>query len=232
MSRSNAPAAPRIPRPRRRPVSSRAEALRRYRRPLAAALAALAVASLLSSLAPPNDAERRVLVMVADRPAGAELLASDVGSIEVSGPLEDPGLPGDPHQVVGQRLAVGLPAGALLSEHVLIGPQLLAGSAPGTVAVPIRLSDAATVELLHPGQLVDIVLSSGDGFEREISSETIGHRLPVLWVPAAPRDQGLGMLPSAAGGQEGIVVVAAAASLADELSGAVTRGKVSAVLVN
>ena len=232
MSRARSPRPVRIPRPRRRPVTTRAAFFRRYRRPLALALLVLGMASFLSALAPQQQAEHQVLTLNVARPAGGQLQASDLSLSTVSGAVQDSGLLTDMQQAVGERLAVGLPAGALLSEHVLIGPQLLTGAAPGTVAVPIRLSDPATVQLLHPGQLVDIVLSSGDGFEREISSETIGHRLPVLWVPAADQDGGLGLLPATGTMAEGIVVVAANQGLADVLSGAVTRGKVSAVLVN
>lgn len=85
--------------------------------------------------------------------------------------------------------------------------------------------------LLNPGQLVDIVLTTGDGFERQIRSETIAQGVAVLWVPAADRGE-FGMLSGSPAEGEGIIVVAAAASLSDDLAGAVSRGKVSAVLVN
>lgn len=232
MSRTSSQRPLPIPRPRRRPASTRAALFRRYRKPLALALLVLGIASLLSSLAPESSSERQLLTLIVDRPAGAELRAGDLGYSKITGDLTDPGLLTDQDQAVGQHLAVGLPAGALVTEQVLIGPQLLTGSAPGTVAVPIRLSDPATVQLLHAGQLVDIVLSSGDGFEREIQSETIGRRLAILWVPTQGQDAGLGLIPAAGSSAEGIVVVAADSSLAGVLSGAVTRGKVSAVLVN
>lgn len=232
MSRFRTSRAPRIPRPRRRPASSRAELFRRYRRPLAVAFAVLAGASLLSALAPERTSDQQVLTLAMEKPAGSQLLAQDVVLSPVSGLSQVPGLLDDPQQAIGQRLAVGLPAGALLNEQVLIGPQLLTGMPPGSVAVPIRLSDPATVQLLHPGQLVDIVLSSGDGFEQEIISHTIGRRLPVLWVPQRGEGDSLGLLPASGTSGEGIVVVAADGAQADELSGAVTRGKVSAVLVN
>lgn len=232
MSRASSPRPLSIPRPRRRAATTRGALLRRYRKPLALMLLVLGVASFLSTLAPTSYPQQQLLSLAVARPAGAELRAADLQLSEVGAVLEHPGLLSDPAQAVGQRLAVGLPAGALLSEQMLIGEQLLTGSAPGTVAVPLRLSDPATVQLLHAGQLVDIVLSSGDGFEREISSETIGHRLPVLWVPTPNDESGLGLLGAGSGQSEGIVVVAADSSLAGVLSGAVTRGKVSAVLVN
>ena len=232
MNRESPSRALQIPRPRRRPATTRAAVLRRYRKPLALALLVLGMASFLSALAPEQHAEQRVLTLSVPRPAGAELRASDLVYRTVAGDLEDPGLLTEQEQAVGERLAVGLPAGALLSRQMLIGEHLLTGTAPGTVAVPIRLSDPATVQLLHPGQLVDIVLSSGDGFEREIRSETIGRRLPVLWVPATAQEGSLGLVPSAVSPADGMVVLAADSSLADVLSGAVTRGKVSAVLVN
>ena len=232
MSPSPAPRPLSIPRPRRRPATTRAALLRRYRKPLALMLLVLGLASFLSSLAPPSSEEQRLVTLSVDRPAGAELRATDLEVRMLPAQLDSPGLLSDPQQVIGQRLAVGLPAGSLVSEQMLIGPQLLTGTTPGTVAVPIRLSDPATVQLLHAGQLVDIVLSSGDGFEREVLSETIGRRLAVLWVPVPGDSSGLGLLGAGTTHSEGMVVVAADESLAGVLSGAVTRGKVSAVLVN
>ncbi|MFJ2620663.1 RcpC/CpaB family pilus assembly protein [Glutamicibacter sp. NPDC087344] len=223
--------APLIPRPKVRPVRTRNEALRRYRRPLAIACLLLALAASLNTLSAGQLAKREVVVAASEIAAGAIISPADVQLRSVLADPDDPGLLSDPQALVGQRLAVGVPAGTALRHFLLVGPQLLTGSAAGTVAVPIRLSDPATVGLLHPGQLVDIVLTTGDGFEQAIRSETIARAVAVLWVPSAERGQ-FGMLAGGTASGEGIVVVAAAASLSDDLAGAVSRGKVSAVLVN
>lgn len=223
--------APVIPRPKVRPVRTRHEALRRYRRPLAIACLLLAAAAALNELSSGQLAQREVVVAVSDLAAGAVISPADVQLQRIPADPDDQRLLTDPQELVGQRLAIAAPAGTALRSYLLVGPQLLAGSAPGTVAVPIRLSDPAAVGLLNPGQLVDIVLTTGDGFERQIRSETIAQGVAVLWVPAADRGE-FGMLSGSPAEGEGIIVVAAAASLSDDLAGAVSRGKVSAVLVN
>jgi len=173
-----------------------------------------------------------VVVVSSDIPAGSEIVANHLSVQTVRLDPEDNEVFDSPEQLVGQRIAVGLSAGTVIRKYALVGEQLLAGTTNGTVAVPLRLSDPATVTLLHPGQLVDIVLTTGDGFDREIASSTIAKSVPVLWVPQSTSNSEFGMLNSAAPSGEGIIVVAAASSLSDDLSGAVSRGKVSAVLVN
>lgn len=231
MKHPSARRAPAIPRPRVRPVRTRNEALRRYRRPLAVAFLLLAAAAALNVLSSGQLAQREVVVAATDLAAGAAISPDDVQLQRIPADPEDHRLLTDPQQLVGQRLAIAVPAGTALRSYLLVGPQLLAGSAPGTVAVPLRLSDPAAVGLLNPGQLVDIVLTTGDGFEQQIRSETIARGVAVLWVPVAERGE-FGMLSGGPSPGEGIIVVAASASLSDDLAGAVSRGKVSAVLVN
>lgn len=229
---STAPRPPAIPKPKIRPVRTRSELLRRYRKPLAIAFALLALAGVLNVFSSGQLAQRDVVVVSSDIPAGSEIAANHLSVQTVRLDPEDNEVFDSPEQLVGQRIAVGLSAGTVIRKYALVGEQLLAGSANGTVAVPLRLSDPATVTLLHPGQLVDIVLTTGDGFDREIASTTIAKAVPVLWVPQSASNSEFGMLNSASPSGEGIIVVAAASSLSDDLSGAVSRGKVSAVLVN
>lgn len=223
--------APTIPRPRIRPATSRQAVLRRYRRPAAVALALLAGALMLQSVAKAGYSTVEVPVAAADLPAGHVLQSGDlrwVAQPAAEGRPEPP-----PHDaLVGERLAIAVPAGLPVHEHLLVGPQLLTGTSPGTVAVPLRLSDPATVSLLSPGQKVNVVLTSGDGYEREIQSRTLAQGLTVLWVPASAGDDGFGLLPATGGGNDTMIVVAATAGAAEKLSAASSRGKVAAVIVN
>lgn len=227
-----APRPPVIPKPKIRPVRNRNELLRRYRKPLAIACALLALAGMLNVFSSGQLAQREVVVALSDIPAGSRISANQLQVQTVRLDPHDAEVFEGIEAVAGQRAAVALRAGTVMRDYSLVGPQLLHGSPEGTVAVPLRLSDPATVTLLHPGQLVDIVLTTGDGFEKEISSQTIAKAVPVLWVPDNATGSEFGMLSSAAPTGEGIVVVAAANSLSDDLAGAVSRGKVSAVLVN
>lgn len=231
MSNLSRRATPVIPRPKIRAARTRGELMRRYRKPLALVLLLLAVAAGMNVLADGQLAQRKVVVTTADLASGQLIGAEQVQLVSVPLDPADRQVISDPGAVIGQRLAVAVPAGTLLREHLLVGPNLLTGTSLGTVAVPIRLSDPATVTLMHPGQLVDIVLTTGDGFEAKISSRTIARAVPVLWVPDSGARQ-LGMFAASGTAGEGIIVVAAANHQSDELAGAVSRGKVSAVLVN
>lgn len=223
-------------RSRRRPVKapdrstryrrSWREVLAVYRRPLSAVLAALAVAASLSALAPEHTETVPVVVAARDLPSGAVL---DSGSLHLA-QVADRALPPDVLDSVGaaagQQLAIPVAAGSPVAATMLVGPGLLTGSQPGTVAVPVRPSDTETIGLLSPGQLVDVVLSQGNGYERAVDSKVIAERVPVLWVPTGSAGSWLD-----GGDAAGMVVVAASRQDSAELAGAAARGKIFLVLV-
>lgn len=202
------------------------EVLAVYRRPLAAVFAALAVAASLSALAPEHTETVPVLVAARDLPSGAVL---DSGSLHLAH-VADRALPPDVLDSVGaaagQQLAIPVAAGSPVAATMLVGPGLLTGSPPGTVAVPVRPSDTETIGLLSPGQLVDVVLSQGNGYERAVDSKVIAERVPVLWVPTGSAGSWLD-----GGDAAGMVVVAASRQDSAELAGAAARGKIFLVLV-
>ncbi|WP_417216108.1 Flp pilus assembly protein CpaB [Arthrobacter sp.] len=219
----------RSPRPPGRPARYRRswrEVLAVYRRPLAAALAALAVAASLSALAPEHTATVPVVVAARDLPAGAVLQASSLRISHLASQALPPDVFASTESVTGQQLALPVAAGSPLGSAMLVGPGLLTGTAPGTVAVPVRPSDTETIGLLAPGQLVDVVLSEGNGYERSVDSTVIAHRVPVLWVPSGSSGSWL-----EAGDTAGMVVVAASQRDSAALAGAAARGKIFLVLV-
>ncbi|GAA1498179.1 hypothetical protein GCM10009628_31830 [Paeniglutamicibacter kerguelensis] len=224
---------PGVPRGTREPGRSGRELFAKYRRLLAAAVAMLAVVTSLAALAP--EAEERVQVLVAGRdlPAGTLLTDSDLALAPVSRSLLPAGGLGRGEPVAGSRLAIPLVAGSPLLETMIIGPGLLAGTPPGTVAVPLRLNDAQTASLLRAGQRVDVVLTEGNGFETAVTSRVLARGLAVLWTGAQPDAAQQG--PWGASGADdvaGLIVVAAGSAIAESLSSAPQRGKLAVVLVN
>jgi Flp pilus assembly protein CpaB len=197
-----------------------------YRRPLAAGLAALAVASALSALAPESTPTVPVVVAVRDVPTGGILDDSSLKVSPMAARALPPGVFGSIDEVRGSQLAVPAAAGAPITATSLVGPGLLTGAAPGTVAVPVRPSDADVGNLLAPGQLVDVVLSEGNGYEREVRSRVIASAVPVLWVPEGDGGSWVG-----SGGESGLVVVAASQAESAALAAAPSRGRVFLVLV-
>ncbi|MBG6085483.1 RcpC/CpaB family pilus assembly protein [Zhihengliuella flava] len=205
----------------------------KYRRPLAAALAAVAVACALNAVAPERADTLRITVAARDLPAGHVLGAQDLDVAEVLAHALPPAVRaaardgGGADPLTGQ-LAIAAPAGTPLHQGLLVGEHLLAGTEPGTVAVPVQPVDTQTVELLSPGQHVDVVLTEGNGYEQPVASSRVATGLTVLWVPSA--ESAGGALTSTAGPQE-TVVVAATSAEAEALTAAAGRGTLHVLLV-
>lgn len=201
----------------------------RHRRLLAALLLCAAAALAVQTLTPARAATTTVLVAAQDLAAGHVLGQGDLVPAEVS-PKMVPGgtlLPSDDWG--GGQISGPLRRGEVLTDASLLGNGLLTGAPPGSRAVPIRLSDPSVLTLLRQGQLVTVVLSSSEGLDGPITNNVLAEAVPVLWTPAlsSARD---GLLPAQQ--EEGILVVAASASAAVILAGAISRGKVSLILLN
>lgn len=209
------------------------ELLAKYRRIIAAALLMLALALCLSVLAPHTEEHLNVLVAARDLPVGASLRAEDLRRQPVPRSLVPEGTYSRQMPAEGSRLAIPVQAGTPVFPTMIIGPGLLAGLEAGSVAVPLRLDDEQTASLLRAGQLVDVVLTEGNGFETKLASRVLARGVPILWTGAQVRsDEQAPWSVSAGNEQGGLIVVGAGAPRAEQLSTASQRGKVSVVLVN
>lgn len=193
------------------------------------ALLLCAAAGITVQQLTPAPADTVVALAAArDLPAGKVLDAGDVAALNIPQELLPGGGLNSPAAIEGKQLAVALRQGQLLSDSQVLGPGLLAGKPPGSVAVPLRMADPASVQLLSPGQLVNVVLSGGNGFDQAATSEVLAAAVPVLWTSAqgGKTDQWL-----AAGDADGLMVVAADADQSRRLAGASSQGKLFFVLV-
>lgn len=98
---------------------------------------------------------------------------------------------GEAEEYAGRTAATALPTGALVHPAQMVGPGLLQGHGPETVAVPVRPSDASMIGLLSPGQHVDVTASS-DAPESEGGTQRIAESAPVLWIPQGESENWLG----------------------------------------
>lgn len=241
--------------PRPSSLARIARLLRRRRRLVAALLLCAATATAVHQLTPASPAVTIVVLAAHDLPAGHLLRSADLIAGAVSpqmvpdGALTPPQRPQAPPMGSlqdgdkqdqnnagawvaaweGQHLSGPVRRGEVLTDASLLGNGLLVGSPAGSQAVPLRLSDPSTLTLLRQGQLVTVVLSSSTGFDGPVSNELLAEKVPVLWTPALSRGEG-GLLPGQ--DNEGVVVVAASAEQAVRLAGAISRGKVSLILLN
>lgn len=201
----------------------------RHRRPLAAVMFCLAAAVTVEAIVPPEQSLSRVVAAAKDLPVGTVLTSDHLTMVE----LPPEAIPfqsfTDSTAVIGEQLATPLHRGGVLAETFLVGTGLLTGSPAGSVAVPLRPADETIVQLLSPGQHVDVVLSTGNGFEVPTATSVLVRAAPVLWTSGSSAP---GTAPGWPGATDssGLVVVAADPSDAATLAGASSSGSVHLIL--
>ncbi len=201
--------------------------LHRHRRLLACLLFSAAAGVAVEAVVGEDYATTDVVSASRDLAAGTVLTAADLRTVQLPEEAAVGGAFERPDQVIGQQLATPLSAGFPLPASALMGDGLLTGAEPGTVAVPLRPADPGTVRLLAPGQLVDVVLSTGNGYDVAADSTVLARAVPVLWT--APG--GGGSWPGE-GDDAGLVVVAAPAETAASLAGSSSSGDVHLILTS
>ncbi len=160
----------------------------RFRRPLSALLAAIAVLAVLETMTPAEPASRPVVVAAHDLSAGLVLSAADMRVVRMPPDLVPDGSSSSGSPVVGHVLAGPLRAGEALTDQRIVGRSLLAGYPPGLVGAPIRIHDAAVVELLEVGERIDVYAArhATSYADRVVS----GVRVVTLPRPADDNEEG------------------------------------------
>lgn len=162
----------------------------------------------------------------------ASAVTAGIGATAGSGQdsVQQPAVASDPAPLwLGRQLSGPKRRGEVMTDAALLGEELLVGAPPGSQAVPLRLTDASTVQLLRQGQLVNVVLSVSIGLDGPSSNEVIASSVPVLWTPQLATTSS-SLLPSQ--DNDGLVVVAATPEQATVLAGASARGKIFLVMVS
>ena len=195
-------------------------ALARHRVLLAAGLAAGAVAAGLTAVLPPPESQVQVLTAARDLPAGAVLAPDDVVVALVPGVLLPAGALVGPADAVGRLIAGPVRRGETLTDVRLLGAGLLRQQ-PGSVAAPVRIGDADTLELLRVGDRIDILAADP---QRGGDAVVVAEDVPVLAVPQRRRTD-----PGLTGG--GLLVVAVSEATALRLAGLGVSSFLSVVLV-
>ncbi|WP_235036246.1 RcpC/CpaB family pilus assembly protein [Arthrobacter sp. 18067] len=201
----------------------------RNRRLTVALLLCLAAGMAVQQLTPASELRINVLVASHDLPTGTSLVESDFTSQGVPPDFAITGAVTDVQALVGRQLASPLGRGQVPTESSLLGPGLLTGAPAGAAAVPLRMADPSSIQLLSPGQLVTVVLTAAGSYDESRQSQVLAGPVPVLWTSALGGKTGewLGTNDT-----EGLVVVAADPQQAEKLAGASTQGKLFFVLVS
>lgn len=213
---------------RRRPPARFASWLSRNRRLAAALLLCAAAAITVQQLTPAPVYTVPALAAARDLPAGTAMAAADLASVQVPPGMLADGFLNGPGEAAGKQLAAPLRKGQLLTDAQLLGPGLLTGTPPGSAAVPLRMADPSSIQLVSPGQLVNVVLTAAGGYDQQEPPEVLASGVPVLWTSGQGGQGGqwLGTTET-----DGLIVVAANPEQAVRLAGASTQGKLFFVLV-
>lgn len=184
--------------PLMRPLRRLHRRVRLHRRPLAALSVGAAVLAGLQAASPPPAPTVAVWAAARDLPSGTLLAGADLTRVRLPPDAVPDRAVGDAREVLGHILAAPVTRGETLTGLRVLDRGLLHGY-PGRAAVPLRVTDAATVGLLRVGDRVSFVVADPDG---RTPPTSLVEDVPVV---AIPREQSAGF----ATGTPGRLVVAA-----------------------
>jgi Flp pilus assembly protein CpaB len=179
------------------------------------AAGALVLLAAVAALRPdPDDGRSDVVVAARDLAPGIELTAADLRIESRSTTTIPDGSQVDRDELVGSTLAGPARRGEVLTDVRVLGSRLTdAAAGPDARVVPLHLTDAALLELVRPGDVVDVLAVSssaaaGDGADsrpRVVATDAV-----VVLV--SPRSKDVG--------RDGVVLVALPVWKANDVAGA------------
>jgi Flp pilus assembly protein CpaB len=150
-----------------------------HRRLLAAAAAGAAVLVGLQAVTPAPPRTVTVWTAQRDLAGGTTLTAGDLTGTPFDPDVVPAGAVRDPEAVVGRVLAAPMTRGEVLTRVSTLATGILRGY-PGSTAVPLRITDAATVDLLRVGDRISLVVADPDG--RRPPTRLVDD-VPVIAIP-------------------------------------------------
>lgn len=157
----------------------------RYRRSIAATLAALGVLLLSSVIIPKQDSGIAVLVATRQLAAGAVLTQQDFRLSQLSKTSFWESAASNPDDLIGRTLARNLVVNQPISSTDVIGPGLLDGLPKNYVAVSLPLSAGTNTSLLNLGSSIDIYSAANDGLN---IGTLVASRAIILAKPSNSKD--------------------------------------------
>lgn len=181
------------------------------RRAAAGALVVLAAVAALRS--DPGGDRSEVVVATRDLAPGAELTAADVHRETRTATTIPDGSASDVSAVVGATLAGPARRGEVITDVRLLGPRLAdAAAGPDARIVPLHLADTALVDLIRPGDVVDVLAASTSDTGPDGRPQVIATDAVVVLVSEKQK--------AAGSGGDRVVLVALPAHAANQVAGA------------
>ena len=177
---------------------------------------ALVVLAGVAALRPdPADGRTDVVVFARDVAPGVELTAADLRIESLSATTIPDGSQVDPTSALGSTLAGPARRGEVLTDVRLLSPRLAEATAgPDARVVPLRLADAALLNLVRPGDVVDVLAadSATPGGAVDEKPRVVATDAVVVLVSEKVGSPGRG--------DDRVVLVALPAHTANEVAGA------------
>lgn len=181
------------------------------RRIMAGALVLLAAAAAFR--ADPRGDHVEIVVAAHDLTPGAQLAAEDIRLEKRPATTVPDGSLADVSAVVGATLAGPARRGEALTDVRVLGPRLAEATVgPNGRVVPLHLADTALIDLIRPGDVVDVLAADASGTGDDHRPRVVASNAVVVLVSGKPRGSG------AAGDR--VVLVALPAQAANEVAGA------------
>jgi Flp pilus assembly protein CpaB len=174
----------------------------------------LVVLAAVAALRPDPDDDRSAIVVAArDLTPGIALTDADVRLENHTATTVPDGIQSDLAAVVGKTLAGPVRRGEPLTDVRLLGPRLAESTAgPDARIVPLHLDDAALLDLIRAGDVVDVLAAQDGAPEAEVRPAVIATNAVVVLVSEKPT--------GARSGGDRVVLVALPAHSANEVAGA------------
>lgn len=187
------------------------------RRVAAAALVVLAAVAAVRS--DPHGEYTDIAVAVRDLTPGVELTADDVQLASHRKATLPEGAQTELAAVIGTIIAGPVRRGEVLTDVRLLGPRLAEATAgPDARIVPLHLADTALLDMIRPGDVVDVLTVGGE--QEDSRPLVVATDAVVVLVSEKPKGTG--------SGTDRVALVALPARAATEVAG---TGLVQAVTV-
>jgi hypothetical protein len=181
------------------------------RRVVAAALVVLAAVAALRS--DPDGDQTAIVVAARDLTPGVQLSNADVRIEMRSATMVPDGSQSDVSTVVGARLAGPARRGEVLTDVRLLGPRLAESTAgPDARIVPLPLSDTALLDLVRPGDVVDVLAAATSDTGADAKPQVVATDAVVVLVSEKAKGAGTG--------SDRVVLVALPARAANDVAAA------------
>jgi Flp pilus assembly protein CpaB len=136
----------------------------------------------------PATSSTPVVVAAGTLPVGHVLARSDLRAVAWPSSLRPASAQSDPDGLVGRRLSGPLARGEPVTTTRLLGRDLAAGLPAGLVAAAVPVADGHAVDLVHPGDHVDVIATpraeelAGKGVRGSVT--TLARDAPALAILA------------------------------------------------